>query len=89
MIIASESPTTIAEIVAIFKRLARRTPLVVRSANRLSSLYTRRVQFRSLVRSEFARPPGKRLAVGISQLMRAEQLAFTKSPATQDPGRVA
>jgi UDP-glucose 4-epimerase len=79
-IIASESPTTIAEIVSIFKRLARRTPLVVRSANRLSELYSRRVQFRSVVRSELARPPGKRLAVGISQLMRAEHLAFIKSP---------
>jgi UDP-glucose 4-epimerase len=86
MIIASENPTTIAEIVSIFKRLARRTPLVVRSANRLSSLYTRRVQFRSLVRSEFARPPGKRLAVGISQLMRAEHLAFIKSPDTRGAG---
>lgn len=81
-IIASESPTTIAEIVSIFKRLARRTPLVVRSANRLSKLYSRRVRYRSLVKSEFARPPGKRLAVGISQLMRAEQLAFVKSPDT-------
>lgn len=79
-IIASESPTTIAEIVAIFKRLARRTPLVIRSANRLSELYSRRVQFRSVVRSAFVRPPGKRLAVGISQLMRAEHLAFIKSP---------
>lgn len=79
-IIASESPTTIAEIVSIFKRLARRTPLVVRSANRLSTLYSRRVRYRSRVRSEFVRPPGKRLAVGISQLMRAEHLAFIKGP---------
>lgn len=78
-IIASESPTTIAEIVSIFKRLARRPPLVVRSANRLSTLYSRRVQFRSVVRSKLARPPGKRLAVGISQVMRAERLAFVKS----------
>lgn len=78
-IIASESPTTIAEIVSIFKRLARRNPLVVRSANKLSTLYTRRVQFRSLHRSGFVRPPGKRLAVGISQLLRAEQLCFIRS----------
>jgi UDP-glucose 4-epimerase len=81
-IIASESPTTIAEIVSIFKRLARRSPLVVRSANRLSKLYSTRVQFRSVVRSGFARPPGKRLALGISQLMRAELHAFIKSPDT-------
>lgn len=77
-IIASESPVTIAEIVSIFKRLARRTPLIVRSANRLSSLYARRVQFRSVVQSEFARPPGKRLAVGIAQVMMAERLVFVR-----------
>jgi UDP-glucose 4-epimerase len=79
-IIASEQPATIAEIVSIFKRLARRSPLVVRSANKLSSLYTRRVQFRSMVVSSYVRAPGKRLPVGISQLMRAEHLAFTKNP---------
>jgi UDP-glucose 4-epimerase len=79
-IIASETPTTIAEIVSTFKRLARRTPLVARSANKLSALYTRRVQFRSNVGTEFARPPAKRLAVGISQLMRAELAAFVMSP---------
>jgi UDP-glucose 4-epimerase len=79
-IIASEYPATIAEIVSIFKRLARRSPLVVRSANKLTSLYTRRVQFRSVVVSSYVRSPGKRLPVGISQLMRAEHLAFTKNP---------
>jgi UDP-glucose 4-epimerase len=79
-IIASETPTTIAEIIAIFKRLSRRTPLVVRSANKLSSLYTRRVQFKSIVASAHVKLPGKRLPVGISELMRAEHLAFIKSP---------
>lgn len=79
-IIASEQPATIAEIISIFKRLARRSPLVVRSANKLSGLYTRRVQFRSVVVSSYVGLPGKRLPVGISQLMRAEHLAFTKNP---------
>lgn len=78
-IIASEYPSTIAEIVSTFKRLSRRTPLVVRSANKLSSLYSRRLQFRSMVLSDYARPPGKRLPVGISQLMRAEHMAFIRS----------
>jgi UDP-glucose 4-epimerase len=78
-IIASETPATIAEIISIFKRLSRRTPLVVRSANKLSSLYTRRVQFKSVVGSDQVKPPGKRLPVGISELMRAEQFAFVKS----------
>jgi UDP-glucose 4-epimerase len=79
-IIASETPATIAEIISIFKRLSRRTPLVVRSANKLSSLYTRRVQFKSIVSSAHVKLPGKRLPVGISELMRAEHLAFVKSP---------
>jgi UDP-glucose 4-epimerase len=78
-IIASEQPATIAEIVSIFKRLARRSPLVVRSASKLSSLYARRVQFRSVVASSYVRSPGKRLPVGISQLMQAEHLAFTRN----------
>jgi UDP-glucose 4-epimerase len=75
-IIASENSATIAEIVAIFKRLSRRTPLVVRSANKLSNLYSRRVKFKSIVVSEGAFRPGKTLPIGISQLMRAEHATF-------------
>ena len=78
-IVASETPTTIAEILSIFKRLSRRTPLVVRSANQLSSLYTKRVQFKSIAPSDHVRLPGKRLPVGLSQLMRAEQLAYVNT----------
>jgi UDP-glucose 4-epimerase len=80
-IIASEYPATIAEIVSIFRRLSRRTPRVVRSANRLSALYTRRVRFRSIDSANDNRPPAKRLPVGISQLMKAEHLAFIRAPA--------
>ena len=78
-IFASETPATIAEILSIFKRLSRRTPLVVRSANQLSTLYTRRVQFKSVVTCEHVKLPGKRLPVGLSQLMRAEQMAYIKA----------
>ncbi len=77
-IIASECPTTIAEIVAIFGRVARRAPRVVRSANRLSNLYSRRVQFRSVVSSDYKRVPCKRLPLGIAQIMRAERLVFLR-----------
>ena len=80
-IIASECPATIAEIVAIFSRLARRAPRVVRSANRLSSLYSRRVQFRSVVVSDFKPAPAKRLPVGIAQMMMAERLVFMRGNA--------
>ncbi|MBK1642416.1 hypothetical protein CKO12_11115 [Chromatium okenii] len=76
-IIASEQPTTIAEIVSIFKRLSPRPPRIITSANQLSSLYTKRLRFRSIVLSE--KPQPRSLFVGISQLMNAERAIFTKS----------
>lgn len=79
-IVASGSPTTIAEIVSIFKRLARRTPRIVRSANRMSALYARRIQFGSVVFPECAGLPSKQLAVGIGQLMAGERRAFVRGP---------
>lgn len=75
-IIASEQPVTIAEIISIFRKIARRAPKIVTSANRLSGLYSRRVQFRSLVIVECARLPKKSLLVGITQLTQAERAAF-------------
>lgn len=75
-IIASESPTTIAEIVSIFRRLARRAPRIVCSANKMSALYARRIQFSSVVFPECAQLPSKQLAVGIGQLMAGERRAF-------------
>ncbi len=75
-IVASEHPTTIAEIISVFKRITRRAPRVVTSASRLSKLYARRVQFRSIVLPEFGKLPQKSLAVGIAQLMTAERAAF-------------
>jgi len=78
-IIASEKPTTIAEIISVFKRIARRAPLIVTSASRLSNLYARRVQFRSVVLTEGARPMATSLAVGIARLMKAERAAFVST----------
>ena len=77
-IVASETPTTIAEIVSIFKRIARRAPRIVTSASKLSALYSRRVQFRSVTLPECARTPTKSLLVGIAQLMTDERAAFAK-----------
>jgi len=78
-IIASEKPTTIAEIISVFKRIARRAPLIVTSASKLSNLYARRVQFRSVVLTDGARPVATSLAVGIARLMVAERAAFVRS----------
>jgi UDP-glucose 4-epimerase len=86
-IIASEQPVSVAEIVSLFRRIARRAPRVVTSASRLGSLYPRRAQFRSTVLLSQDRPIGTSLAVGIAQLMAAERLAYVRG--THTPAEIA
>jgi len=78
-IIASEHPTTIAEIISIFKRIARRRPRVVSSVSQLSSLYTKRIQFKSVTLPIKGPMLKTSLLVGISQVMNAERSAFTRN----------
>lgn len=77
-IIASEQPVTIAEIISIFKRIARRRPSIVSSASKLSGLYTRRVQFRSITMPLGRQARKTSLLIGISQVMNAERLSFSR-----------
>jgi len=74
-IIASEQPTTISEIVSIFKRIARRPPRIVTSASRSSSLYKRRIQFRSVV-SPLRTSAPTNLMIGISRILESERLRY-------------
>jgi len=78
-IIASEKPTTIAEIVSVFKRITRRRPSIVSSANRLSELYTKRIQFKSINIPINESTLKTSLIIGISDVMSAERRAFTQS----------
>lgn len=72
-IVASGRPTTIAEIISIFKRVAKRSPRITTSASKASSLYARRVQFCSIV-PRGSRPVKVRsLVVGIAQVLEAER----------------
>ena len=73
-IVASECPVSIAEIIGIFKRVAWRTPRVIRVADRMSDLYSRRIQFRSTVFLDGYNIAPKRLPVGICRVMMAESL---------------
>lgn len=77
-VVASENPTTIAEILATFKRVSRRTPRVVTSVNQHALLYSRRVQFRSTALHEPHDWPSTSLIVGIGQLLQAERLQFAQ-----------
>ncbi|MDO8843253.1 NAD(P)-dependent oxidoreductase [Methylicorpusculum sp.] len=78
-IIASELPTTIAEIISIYKRIARRTPRIVISTSNLSSLYNRRIQFHSINAPAIEKRYRTSLFVGIAQVMAAERSALTRS----------
>jgi UDP-glucose 4-epimerase len=78
-IIASEQPTTIAEIISIYKRITRRNPKIVISASKLSSIYTRRIQFHSMVIPTSKPILKTSLPVGISQVLAAERSAFARS----------
>ena len=73
-LVASEHPSTIAEIIGIFKRIAKRNPRVITSANVLSSLYARRIMFHSLAPLRGTVPARTPLLIGIAQLMADERL---------------
>jgi UDP-glucose 4-epimerase len=78
-IIASERPTTIAEIISTYRRIARRSPRIVTSASSLSGVYARRVRFRSISAPDATRSPRISLLVGIAQVMAAERAAHLRS----------
>lgn len=77
-IIASEQPVTIAEIIATFKKVARRAPRVVTSASKMSGIYSRRMCFRSTALPGNALLPRTSLLVGIAQVMAAERAAHMR-----------
>lgn len=85
-IIASEKPTTIAEIISVFKRVSRRKPRVVTSASKLGAVYSRRVQYRSLVLRPEIAGPSTSLLVGIALLFNAERENFVR-PRRAQAGR--
>lgn len=78
-IIASEQPVTIAEIVSIFKKVVRRPLRIVTSASRLSSIYSRRIQFRSVVMPLIEIIPKTSIVVGINKVVNSEKLSFASS----------
>lgn len=88
-LIASERPTTIAEIIGIFRKVAKRNPRVITSANALSSLYAKRIQFRSVVARHGPRPVRTPLLVGIAQLFEDERQLIKRPRPHLDPQQSA
>ncbi|NHQ59182.1 NAD-dependent epimerase/dehydratase family protein [Chlorobium sp. BLA1] len=77
-IIASEQPTTIANIISSFKSITRHAPQIVNSVSELSFVYSRRMTFRSIVYPDFNRFITTNLFVGISRIFASELAAIKK-----------
>lgn len=77
-IVAAERPTTISEIVSVFRRVSPRPPSIVISTDPLRSVYPRRVQYRSLYAADPQRGPRTSLVNGISALLAQEQRLFAR-----------
>jgi UDP-glucose 4-epimerase len=75
-IVASEHPTTVAQIVATFRRVARRSPPLITSTRVESALYARRMQFRSVTPRADPAHVDKSLLVGVSELLAFERASF-------------
>ncbi len=74
-IIAAEQPTSIAQLLGVFRRVSRRPVRLVTSVNNLSPLYSRCIRFRS--DEPAGQPHGlcRNLHTGIHQILEAERAA--------------
>lgn len=75
-IIASEEATTIAAIIGLFKRIARRTPLLVTGSNELGAAYPHRMQFASGVLQGTRSANRISLAEGIAETFAFERMQY-------------
>jgi UDP-glucose 4-epimerase len=76
-IVASERPTTIADIMATFCRLSRRALRFTTGLSASSGLYDWRSRFRSMVLPEQSRLATTTLLLGASQVLQAQRAAVT------------
>ncbi len=77
-IVASEEPTTIAEIIRIFRHVLRIRPRIITSSDSRRSHYTRRICFRSTVLPEVRMKERTSLLCGIAEILASERLAMAK-----------
>lgn len=76
-IVASERPSTIADIMATFQRLSRRALRFTTGLSASSGLYEWRSRFKSMVLPEQSRLASTTLLLGASRVLQAERAAMT------------
>lgn len=79
-LVCSEQAVSVAEIMGTFTRLTRRSPRIVTSVARASSLYPPLVAFRSLHRADHDGLKLTSLAVGISRVLESERQFMAHGP---------
>lgn len=79
-IVASERPTSIAQLIGIFRRVSDRKPRIITSTNDMSSRYVHCAQFRSEQPAGKPHAPCRPLVLGIHQVLEAERAMTTHSP---------
>lgn len=85
-IIASEYPATVADVLGVFARLARRRLPVVAGARSSTSLYSHRYRFRTVVAPESQRLIRYTLATGIARLLAWEHTRMARTPVGREDG---
>lgn len=75
-IVADGKPTTISEILATFRSIARRAPRVVTSRSAASSIYSPQINFRPIALGDYVHRVS--LVVGIKQVLEAERQNFVR-----------
>ncbi len=75
-IIASEEPTTIAAIIGLFRRLTRRTPLLITNTNEIGAAYPHRMRFASNILTEARSTKRISLAEGIAETCAQGRLQY-------------
>ena len=84
-IVASERPTTIADILGTCRRISRRKLLFTSAAEALSPLYTQRARYRSRVFPEHARLATTTLAQGFARVLAAERERIARPDTEASP----
>lgn len=84
-IIAAERPTTISEIISIFRRIARRAPRIVASATRDTHLYASKTLFHSVAEPQVADRHEVSLVVGIARVLEYERRRHARASLTDSP----
>jgi UDP-glucose 4-epimerase len=79
-IVAAQRVTTIAEILALFGRVGRRHPRVVTGATALTSKYSARLRFKSVVLPHIAVNHGTALHVCVFRILESERHSFVSPP---------